>query len=140
MQRSLLIIGILLILVALAWPWLKHLPLGRLPGDIVIERPGYKFFFPITTMILVGTIAYRNVLPAVTEHHSSIKRGRPPLHRRRQYRSFALSSSPRGRAALRPDHHSLPGHEPLRRDLPGNAPTGLYTGYRQVMKLVISTP
>ncbi|WP_081665980.1 DUF2905 domain-containing protein [Marinimicrobium sp. LS-A18] len=54
MQRTLLIIGILLILVALAWPWLKHLLLGRLPGDIVIERPGYKFFFPITTMILVS--------------------------------------------------------------------------------------
>jgi len=56
MQRTLLIIGILLILVALAWPWLKHLPLGRLPGDIVIERPGFKFFFPITTMILVSLV------------------------------------------------------------------------------------
>ncbi|ROQ21047.1 MULTISPECIES: DUF2905 domain-containing protein [Marinimicrobium] len=56
MQRTLLIIGILLILVALAWPWLKHLPLGRLPGDIVIERPGYTFFFPITTMILVSLV------------------------------------------------------------------------------------
>ncbi len=54
MQRTLLIIGILLVLVALAWPWLKHLPLGRLPGDIAIERPGYTFFFPITTMILVS--------------------------------------------------------------------------------------
>ncbi|WP_439510710.1 DUF2905 domain-containing protein [Marinimicrobium koreense] len=56
MQLTLLIIGILLILVALAWPWLKHLPLGRLPGDIVIERPGFKFFFPITTMILVSLV------------------------------------------------------------------------------------
>lgn len=56
MQRTLLIIGILLILVALTWPWLKHLPLGRLPGDIVIERPGFTFFFPITTMILVSVV------------------------------------------------------------------------------------
>lgn len=56
MQRTLLIIGVLLILIALAWPWLKHLPLGRLPGDIVIERPGYTFFFPITTMILVSLV------------------------------------------------------------------------------------
>ncbi len=56
MQRTLLIIGILLILVALTWPWLKHLPLGGLPGDIVIKRTGYKFFFPITTMILVSLI------------------------------------------------------------------------------------
>ena len=56
MQRTLLIIGVLLILIYLAWPWLKHLPLGRLPGDIVIERPGYTFFFPITTMILVSLV------------------------------------------------------------------------------------
>ncbi|WP_347332920.1 DUF2905 domain-containing protein [Marinimicrobium locisalis] len=56
MQRTLLIIGILLILVALAWPWLKHLPLGRLPGDIVIERRGFTFFFPITTMVLVSVV------------------------------------------------------------------------------------
>jgi len=54
MQRTLLILGITLILVALAWPWLKQLPLGRLPGDIVVERPGFTFFFPITTMILVS--------------------------------------------------------------------------------------
>jgi hypothetical protein len=56
MQRTLLIIGILLILIALAWPWLKHVPLGRLPGDIVIQRPGFTFFFPITTMILVSLV------------------------------------------------------------------------------------
>ena len=56
MQRTLLIIGVLLILIYLAWPWLKHLPLGRLPGDIVIERPGFTFFFPITTMILVSLV------------------------------------------------------------------------------------
>lgn len=56
MQRTLLLIGILLILIALAWPWLKHLPLGRLPGDIVIERPDYTFFFPITTMILLSLV------------------------------------------------------------------------------------
>lgn len=56
MQRTLLIVGITLILVALAWPWLKQLPLGRLPGDIVVERPGFTFFFPITTMILVSLV------------------------------------------------------------------------------------
>lgn len=56
MQRTLLILGIALILTALAWPWLKHLPLGRLPGDIVIERPGFTFFFPITTMVLVSLV------------------------------------------------------------------------------------
>ncbi|PZN27007.1 MAG: DUF2905 domain-containing protein, partial [Proteobacteria bacterium] len=44
------------ILVGLAWPWLSKLPLGRLPGDIVIDRPGFKFFFPVTTMIIVSVV------------------------------------------------------------------------------------
>ncbi|MFI5384483.1 MAG: DUF2905 domain-containing protein [Fimbriimonadales bacterium] len=31
--------------------WLR---LGHLPGDIAVERPGYSFYFPITTMILIS--------------------------------------------------------------------------------------
>jgi hypothetical protein len=56
MQKVLLILGVTLIVVALLWPWLKHIPLGRLPGDIVIRREGFTFFFPITTMILVSIL------------------------------------------------------------------------------------
>ena len=56
MQKLLLTIGIILIVVALAWPWLKQLPLGRLPGDIMIRREGFSFFFPITTMILISLV------------------------------------------------------------------------------------
>ena len=40
MPRLLIIAGVLLILTGLAWPWLTKLGLGRLPGDIVIERDG----------------------------------------------------------------------------------------------------
>jgi hypothetical protein len=36
------------------WPWLSRLPLGRLPGDIVIVRPGFRFYFPLTSMVLVS--------------------------------------------------------------------------------------
>lgn len=32
------------------------LPLGRLPGDIRIERPGFRFYFPLATSILVSII------------------------------------------------------------------------------------
>ena len=39
---------------ALAWPWLRRVPLFRLPGDIVIERPGVRFFFPLMTMLLIS--------------------------------------------------------------------------------------
>ena len=32
------------------------LPLGRLPGDIRIERDGFSFYFPLTSMILVSAV------------------------------------------------------------------------------------
>ncbi|TLY61393.1 MAG: DUF2905 domain-containing protein [Gammaproteobacteria bacterium] len=54
MNRLLVILGSLLILAGLAWPVLRRVPLFRLPGDIVIDRPGFKFFFPLTTMLLVS--------------------------------------------------------------------------------------
>lgn len=54
MNRFLVFLGTAIILIGLAWPWLRRLPLFRLPGDIVIDRPGFKFFFPITTMLLIS--------------------------------------------------------------------------------------
>lgn len=56
MQRTLIIIGISVVIVGLLWPWLSKLPLGRLPGDIIIDRPGFKLFFPITTMVLISLL------------------------------------------------------------------------------------
>ena len=56
MNRLLIIIGAVLVLIGAAWPWLKRLPLFRLPGDIVIDRPGFKFFFPLTTMLLISVV------------------------------------------------------------------------------------
>ncbi|HBC56565.1 MAG TPA: DUF2905 domain-containing protein [Gammaproteobacteria bacterium] len=56
MQKLLITLGIILIVIGLTWPWLSTLPLGRLPGDIVIERENMKFYFPMTTMILVSVI------------------------------------------------------------------------------------
>ena len=54
MQRTLILIGLGLLVAGLAWPILSKLPLGRLPGDIVIDRPGFKFYVPLTTGILVS--------------------------------------------------------------------------------------
>jgi hypothetical protein len=56
MNRLLITVGASLILLGLAWSWIKRLPLFRLPGDIVIDRPGFKFFFPITTMLLISAV------------------------------------------------------------------------------------
>jgi hypothetical protein len=57
MTRLLVTLGVVLIVVGLAWPWLAKLGLGRFPGDIVIERENFRFYFPITTMVLVSLVA-----------------------------------------------------------------------------------
>jgi hypothetical protein len=56
MQRLLITLGVGLIFLGLIWPWIKRLPLFHLPGDIVVDRPGFSFFFPITTMLLIGAL------------------------------------------------------------------------------------
>ncbi len=56
MTRILVTLGIILVIVGVAWPWFAKLGLGRLPGDIVIERENFRFYFPITTMILASLV------------------------------------------------------------------------------------
>ena len=56
MSRALIVIGLILVAVGIAWPWLAKLGLGRLPGDIYVERDGFHFYFPITTGILVSIV------------------------------------------------------------------------------------
>lgn len=56
MQRVLIIVGLVLVLAGLAWPWLSKLPWGRLPGDIHIVREGFSFHFPIVTCIVVSIL------------------------------------------------------------------------------------
>jgi hypothetical protein len=56
MARLLIIGGVVLILAGLAWPWLGRLGLGRLPGDILIQRGQTSFYFPIVTCIIVSVV------------------------------------------------------------------------------------
>ena len=56
MNRTLIAFGALLALAGLLWPAVRRAPLFRLPGDIVISRPGFTFFLPLTTMLLVSLI------------------------------------------------------------------------------------
>ncbi|MGC9518728.1 MAG: DUF2905 domain-containing protein [Desulfuromonadaceae bacterium] len=56
MQKILIFSGIALIVVGLLWPWVGKIPLGHLPGDIVIDKPGMKIYFPITSMIIVSLV------------------------------------------------------------------------------------
>ncbi|MBO0739637.1 MAG: DUF2905 domain-containing protein [Alphaproteobacteria bacterium] len=56
MGRWLIALGVLLVVFGLLWPWLGKIGLGRLPGDIVIERGGFHFYFPIATCLLISAI------------------------------------------------------------------------------------
>lgn len=56
MQRLLILAGLLILAAGIAWPWLKRLPFGRLPGDIHIVREGFSFHFPIVTCIAISIV------------------------------------------------------------------------------------
>jgi Protein of unknown function (DUF2905) len=56
MARWLIILGVLLILVGVLWPWLSRVGLGRLPGDIVIERDNFRIYIPVATSIVISVV------------------------------------------------------------------------------------
>jgi uncharacterized protein HemY len=55
-QRFLIALGAVIVLVGIAWPWLVRIGLGRLPGDINIERAGWSFHFPLMTSIVISLV------------------------------------------------------------------------------------
>jgi hypothetical protein len=56
MQRLLIGIGLTLVLAGIAWPLLARIGLGRLPGDIMIQRGSTNFYFPLVTCIIVSIV------------------------------------------------------------------------------------
>ena len=56
MSRTLIIFGLVLIAAGLLWPFLTKLGLGRLPGDIVIERENFTFYLPLATSLLISVV------------------------------------------------------------------------------------
>ena len=56
MARFLIVLGILLVLTGLLWPFLTRLGLGRLPGDIVLRNGNFAFYFPIVTCIIISVV------------------------------------------------------------------------------------
>jgi len=56
MQRILIIAGIALIAVGVFWPWVVKIPLFRLPGDIVVNKPHLRIYVPITTMVVLSLV------------------------------------------------------------------------------------
>jgi DUF2905 family protein len=56
MQRFLIGLGLVLLFAGLAWPWLGRIGLGRLPGDILIQRDATTFYFPLVTCLLISIV------------------------------------------------------------------------------------
>jgi hypothetical protein len=56
MSKVLILIGLALIVVGLLWSVGERLGLGRLPGDIVVQRENFTFYFPLMTSIIVSVV------------------------------------------------------------------------------------
>lgn len=55
-RKLLIVVGLLLVAAGLLWPWLSRLGLGRLPGDIAIERQNFSFYFPVVTCLAISAV------------------------------------------------------------------------------------
>ena len=56
MARFLIVLGLAILAVGLLWPVLSRLGLGRLPGDIIVRRDNFTFYFPLATSLLVSVV------------------------------------------------------------------------------------
>ena len=56
MQKILIIIGIILLIIGLLYPYIKKLGLGQLPGDILFKTGNSTFFFPVMTCLIISII------------------------------------------------------------------------------------
>lgn len=56
MRQWLIAIGAVFVAVGLLWPWIVKLGLGRLPGDIVVQRGNLSFYFPIVTCVIISIV------------------------------------------------------------------------------------
>ena len=56
MARFLIVLGLAILVIGLLWPYLSRIGLGRLPGDIVIERDNISLYFPLVTCLLLSLL------------------------------------------------------------------------------------
>ena len=56
MQKILIGLGILLIITGLLWPLILKSGLGRLPGDIAVEKENVRFYFPIMSSLIISIL------------------------------------------------------------------------------------
>ncbi len=56
MRKLLIALGLLLLVAGLAWPWLQHLRLGHLPGDLSIQVGEARLYIPLATSLLFSLV------------------------------------------------------------------------------------
>lgn len=54
MAKFLIIAGLVMVGLGLLWMVGERFGLGRLPGDIVVERGNFKFYFPLATSLILS--------------------------------------------------------------------------------------
>jgi len=56
MRTIIITAALVLLLIGLFWPVVSKVPLFRLPGDLVVDRPGLKIYFPLTSMLILSLL------------------------------------------------------------------------------------
>jgi thiosulfate reductase cytochrome b subunit len=57
MAKIIIVIGVVLVLIGLAMLFIQKVPfLGKLPGDILIKKENFTFYFPLATSIIISII------------------------------------------------------------------------------------
>jgi hypothetical protein len=56
LQRFVIGLGLVILVVGVLWPMLSRIGIGRLRGDIMFQRGGVTFYFPLATSIIVSIV------------------------------------------------------------------------------------
>jgi hypothetical protein len=55
-QRFLIGLGLVILLIGIMWPLFSRIGLGRLPGDIMVQRGSTTFYFPLVTCVIISIV------------------------------------------------------------------------------------
>lgn len=56
MLKWLVTLAVAIFVLGLLGPWLARLGLGRMPGDVSVQRNGRRFYFPVATSIVLSLV------------------------------------------------------------------------------------
>ena len=56
MQKFLIILGIVILVIGLLYPYIKKIGLGQLPGDVIFKSGNSTFLFPVVTCIIISVV------------------------------------------------------------------------------------